>query len=107
MNPRIKALWLEELRSDRHIQGRGRLRDEQEGVVKECCLGVLCAIAEKEGVCTREGDRFDGYIGVLPPSVQTWSRLSENPRVDRWGLASHNDDGKSFHEIADLIEEHL
>ncbi len=42
MNPEIKARWVAELRSGRHVQGKGRLRNSDGSM---CCLGIL------HGVC--------------------------------------------------------
>ncbi|WP_086846945.1 hypothetical protein [Amycolatopsis kentuckyensis] len=111
MNPGIKRRWVEALRSGDYRQGTGQLsRDD-----KFCCLGVLCDVAVKSGVTvsTKTDDRSTGYDNsfvFLPPRVQEWAGLPENdPNIavaNTW-LSSLNDDGASFAEIADLIDEHL
>lgn len=141
MDPGVKALWLEALRSGKYEQGNSVLRT---GDDKYCCLGVLCDIAAKAGIIpeptVRTGAvdvggadisafRFgnetglnqwgydkdpdeSGQLAYLPKSVVAWAGV---PRYgDRYwaegvesrpeGLAVLNDAGKSFTEIADIIE---
>lgn len=72
--------------------------------------------------CQQEGVRmYDGYDDFLPPKVATWAGLeSINPRttesiadpgssipgvtIDNATLSYLNDNGKTFSEIADIIE---
>lgn len=123
MNPRVKALWLERLRSGQYQQGRVNLRNADD---EFCCLGILCEIAVEEGVIPapslspedspvyRYGNR--GRITSLPDEVSEWSGVA------RWGglfntvrinsysydnLAHMNDDGIPFAKIADVIEKEL
>lgn len=95
----------------------------------QCCLGVLCEIAVAEGVIppgkvdrTGKVQYEDPYIagdgelipgteaGVLPLLVRDWAALPEsNPCVPLEGdrlksLASINDGGATFAEIADIID---
>lgn len=137
MNPEIKAKWVAALRSGDYKQGTGVLRSEWD---EYCCLGVLCDIAEKEGVPmivvepAADGDVSDGIVGayyyfdgdrdtgdyeITPSFVAGWAGLpSVNPSVELTdpydedavvleSLADLNDGGKSFDEMADIIEEHL
>lgn len=121
MNERIKKLWLDALRSGNYKQGRDRLRDGN----SFCCLGVLCDIVKDE-----IGGRWEGpadnptfvvddqnATGALPYAVQELAGLKQqNPEIAairrkdddaQYSLAGMNDGGKSFAEIADIIEEHL
>jgi hypothetical protein len=122
MKPEIKAKWIEALRSGEYAQGRLALRTDD----GYCCLGVLCDLAAKAGVVEWLGDDedeepWDGkYLCyapddfnerenlVLPDSVAAWAGLEDKaPKVeDRW-LATLNDHGKTFAEIADMIERGL
>lgn len=120
MNPEVKARWVEALRSGDYRQGEAGLR---RGDDEFCCLGVLCDIATKEDVVkdvqpaapgdTGSWTMYDGFAGVLPPSVRAWAGLEEpDPRFGLDGkdssLTRLNDEGKySFQEIADVIEEQL
>jgi hypothetical protein len=125
MNPEIKAEWLAALRDPEAKQTTGILNlvePSPVGPIGMCCLGVLCEVAVKHGVVERSRGTYgamkyrgDGderaEDGVLPESVVTWAGLgSNNPRVDggHTNLSNLNDDeGLSFAEIADIIEEQL
>jgi hypothetical protein len=118
MNPEIKKLWLEALRSDSYKQGLGNLRNEKD---QFCCLGVLCDLhneemwgdrwkilpADKFGIVYYEyAERYD-----LPPEeVCRWAGLpNANPEIHEDGkpLAILNDEGWTFEQLADLIEQQL
>lgn len=120
MNPEVKAEWLAALRSGAYKQAQARLFDPETGGY--CCLGVLCDIAEKRGVIKRRVDD-DGivwfgnsYTVVEDRRVREWAGLDcSNPELPHVkgpdyvssSAAGHNDNGLSFAEIADLIEQHL
>jgi hypothetical protein len=98
---------------------------------KYCCLGVLCDLAVKDGVGEWEdlrgafeyrGPDGKGAEYYLPLSVVRWAGLPEddnpntserdssNPKcTDDDGESTHlgslNDNGLSFEEIANIIEE--
>jgi len=99
MNPEVKQLWLDALRSGKYTQGKSLLRPTESTY---CCLGVLCQIAEERGICEyipsdeHEGftikypdvfqDGFcDGNVyeeSELPWVVKQWAGLdNENPKV--------------------------
>jgi hypothetical protein len=125
MNPEIKALWIDALNSGEYTQGRGYLQKNGDF----CCLGVLCDLAEKEGVITHHTEDF-GFDGtsttvaiygpdyassstMLPETVAEWAGFEGNTmgrfegRVDGintlWELndSSHY----SFRQIAKVISE--
>lgn len=82
-----KTIWLNALRSGKYLQGKGQLQFE--GINSYCCLGVfqeVCSIENRDGC----------YLPhkVIPDSIQ----------ID---LATMNDSGKSFEEIANYIEINL
>lgn len=129
MNPEIKAKWLEALRSGEYQQGRERLGSASGSY---CCLGVLCDLAVKEGVARWDDSVVtDEHVAIdaagrrawaeLPLGVAEWADIRDsagdpdgNPWVDdpahdgeRNTLASLNDSGVSFREIADIIEAQL
>jgi hypothetical protein len=132
LKPEVKQLWLEALRTGGFQQCSGKLSDG----VGYCCLGVLSELAHREGVLTREVQTITYnrrtetfvYYGAhadrtdLPCEVADWAFEEfdatvvywENPRVrdPRLGvkvtsLADLNDEGFTFEEIADVIEEQL
>lgn len=117
MDTKIKADWIAALRSGDYIQGRGQLRetDLSTGATSFCCLGVLCnlhAIAHpKIAAAQSTKDSYMQMTSYLPPSVEIWSGLSDKAGVygHRVGpsvgsLANDNDNGKSFEQIAGIIE---
>jgi hypothetical protein len=128
MNPRIKALWVNELRNGGHEQGVEALRRQKPDKANPeyCCLGILCEIAVREGVIGPSTPIYQGNdetlfdyadepTNLLPAVVQLWAGLSsEDPEVDAGNigrteesLAGLNDSGVPFAEIAQLVEEQL
>lgn len=122
MNPAIKAEWIAALRSGEYVQGKDYLRTKgnDDGKVKHCCLGVLCELAVKHGVIGPAvyagGGAYDfgGTVFKLPPAVMDWAGIEsltaiygDVPLSDLDAcneLTQDNDSGKSFNEIADIIE---
>ena len=51
MNSRVKALWLEALRSSQYRQTSGQLKKRRGTQAMYCCLGVLslCGLSEGPG----------------------------------------------------------
>jgi hypothetical protein len=112
MNPEVKRLWVDALRSGEYQQGQGALFTG-EGY---CCLGVLCEVAIKAGLEIEKSKRdsehwlYDGEAAWLPQSVEKWAGLPDaSPDVslgfERRGLVQMNDgDLAPFSAIADAIE---
>lgn len=118
MNEQIKQCWIEALRSGEYQQTQGYLRTD----TGYCCLGVLTDLYIKETgeKWTDNGCSytFCGSNSFLPQCVVDWADLESCfPRIAKNDgqfnylhcmedlfLASINDKGKSFEEIADLIE---
>ncbi len=118
MNSQVKQQWTTALRSGEYTQGRWNLQTEQ----GFCCLGVLCDVYAKETgteweVSITDDDEpltyysFEGRSTNLPESVVKWAGLDhESPFVkyasgETNELAGLNDQGYTFEEIAQLIEE--
>jgi hypothetical protein len=107
MNPKIKTIWLEALRSGKYPQIQKRLHSEK----GFCCLGVLCDLAVAEGITTRnteepgrwneKGFNYEGHDIFLPLNVMKWADLSV---YSCNFVAGRNDQGASFSEIADYIK---
>jgi hypothetical protein len=114
MNKKVKKLWVEALRSGEYKQTDGQLRNVHNSF---CCLGVLCNlhaqahphIAAKQ----KSPIKYMDNTGVLPDPVQRWAGLEGN-----WGadvtikgeyltLIIHNDNGRTFKQIANAIEKQL
>lgn len=98
---RNRKKWVKALRSGEYEQGRLALYSRD----GHCCLGVLCEVAgmKPRG---RAGDYFYGTQDTYaPPKAMRFVGLARKDG-DFGGeeLTSLNDDGKSFSEIADIIE---
>jgi hypothetical protein len=109
MDPYIKQLWIEALRSGRYEQGTGVLRNTNN---EYCCLGVLCDIYDDQGWGQPNDYMYPyfGYEEFLPLEVQQWAgvtREGELSSAENHTLAYFNDMGSSFEKLADLIEEYL
>lgn len=121
MNPAIKKLWVAALRSGTYLQGRNFLRRDYGGNSYYCCLGVLCEVLSVKSIAMggdidREqkfayGDEETKYY--LPKTMVERAGLLTSKgnivTIDSvvLDLASHNDEGKTFTQIADAIEEQL
>jgi hypothetical protein len=114
MNKIIKE-WVAALRSGKYKQGKNYLRRGN----KFCCLGVLCELAVKAKVTEATESGMGSSIimygqssSVLPAKVKKWAGLVNESGVFKFksnetalnSLAALNDSGKSFAEIADVIE---
>lgn len=113
MNQEVKALWLEALRSGDYRRAEGKLHRTANGE-EYCCLGVLCDLAVKAGLpvevepALRAYMRYDGFPDTLPESVMEWAGLMDSsPDTPHGELVALNDDGMSFDDIANVIEEYL
>ena len=126
VNEEIKRRWIAKLESGGYAQTANKLADDS----GYCCLGVLCEVAVEDGVVFKtipgDGERFwytskldsgDSEGAVLPEAVVKWAGLKDtNPDVsyidadgveDNATLAELNDNGHTFLEIAQLVEQSL
>jgi hypothetical protein len=129
MNDNAKT-WVEALRSGDYTQGTNYLtyydRDGANEVERNCCLGVACQLYIKDGNPLVTRTDSDGVVSygaqheksVLPLDVAKWLGLSDRyssfmtthsdeegaPVEDSSQLTELNDNGKSFEDIADVIE---
>ena len=112
MNRKIADKWIAALRSGEFNQTRERLADMRR--TEHCCLGVLCELAIKDDVemevfaSVDARTYFDGDDALLPERVAEWAGMSSRDGAlpGFFTLADLNDDGRSFEDIADVIEEH-
>jgi hypothetical protein len=125
MNKRIKKRWLEALRSRKYKQTQETLKKEEKSKVSFCCLGVLTDLyikskAGKESNCSwANSGELDGWCSfvcddnksptdLLPSLVIEWAELdSSDPELATQTCSEANDEGKTFCQIAKLIEKHL
>lgn len=100
LGPKQKA-WVKALRSGKFKQTEGVLKDKN----GYCCLGVLCELEEK---LTK-----NGYIKGTDNSIELpniiLKKYGFNSKIgsikNSYSLAARNDDGISFKEIANFIEQ--
>lgn len=112
MNIELLDRWLVALRSGDYAQTtRGQLRyiDPHTGIPYFCCLGVLCDIADPTGwdpSVSGEHRLGSGYLkSTADDELQLPFLFSWSPRVQCQDvLASKNDTGRPFPDIADFIE---
>lgn len=110
MNKIIKERWISALNSGEYKQGKGVLRSADN---RYCCLGVLCDIYSKEHNVEWEQDGNyeildNGYL--LPKEVVLWSEMNTDVGAyddSNYALTTDNDSGKTFDEIAKIIEKHF
>lgn len=116
MRKAIAMKWVAALRSGAYKQTTSRLRDDK----GFCCLGVLCNVHAQEHpkIAAKQTDPTmyleNGY--TFPVEVMKWAGLSSDIGEKRnrgqlvisgdhyRHLASANDNGISFTEIANWIE---
>lgn len=118
MRKKIAKKWVKALRSGDYDQGDGMLRDKQGNF---CCLGVLCNLHAQTHpkIAAKETDPLE-YLGRdvdLPDEVQEWAEMNHTDGVPRGDVGIHirgnyysclataNDEGVDFEDIADWIEE--
>lgn len=107
---------MDALRSGEYAQGKNVLHQGD----KFCCLGVLCDLAVRQGVAVDVGSKlimrygeivtYDDNGSLLPDPVMEWAGLgAASPYIfsAQRSLTGLNDGGRTFTEIADLIEADL
>ena len=107
-----RKVWVEALRSGEYEQGTGQLRKDN----AYCCLGVACDVSGLGEWHSRLQNHNYTYkihedksdFTYLPYEVRAWLGIStsDGELTNHNSLASMNDDGATFIEIADAIEEH-
>ena len=99
MNKKWKAKWVKALRSGKYVQVRDALCAELDrGDVGYCCLGVLRHLMHPKSVLQMEDDNLLHQRHEAKAGLTTAQQIT---------LATMNDDGKSFNEIAACIERWL
>jgi hypothetical protein len=116
MKQEIAEIWVRALRSGNYNQGTLKLAQDKGQGINYCCLGVLCDLAMQNGEqikVRQEVDSgvflFNGASAFLPETVKTWAGLKTEEAALRefdggTKLSILNDQGKTFLEIADIIE---
>jgi|GEM_PF-3411517 len=104
-----KAVWIAALRSGDYKRGKGRLKKKLKGKDSFCCLGVLHDIHGEWGDSITS---VVGYKSYAPKGIFKYGYLSRGTSrgLDTHTqhiLASMNDRGKTFNQIADYIENNV
>jgi hypothetical protein len=108
VNTQLKQSWIAALRSGGYLQGRGLLRERLiGGRALFCAMGVLMDLVASAALwdrLARPGSRagsLDEVCGYLPAEICGEIGISN---VQQAFIAGLNDHGKTFEEIADVIE---
>ncbi len=123
MDVQVKAEWVAELRSGVRQQGKGALNHNNN---KFCCLGVLCDLLKDRinGQWVKADGRNLLFVmgeydpkSHIPNDTTDYSSQSYLPRRLReqlgieaaaaLRLARLNDEGRTFDEIANIIEQDM
>ena len=113
MKKEIAKIWVEALRSGKYEQTRGKLKMDE----SYCCLGVLCEISGLGKFSQKVRNGIISFVlpsgeicrSTLPDEVLDWADMSDslgnfNDSDVYATLSLLNDNGKTFLEIADIIE---
>ena len=100
MNPEIKQKWVEALRSGKYEQGNECLRKGD----KFCCLGVFCEVVAP--------GLYHNRSATIPNPIANQFGIEAAPSVRYKGgtrslWALNDEEGLTFNERADIIEEQL
>ena len=100
--------WVKALRSKKYIQGEGELLNEHGHY---CCLGVLSVIIGMKPITRSNRLTYFGKdYQIAPPSAcMAVGLMDQHGTYDDTNnsancLTNDNDDGKTFEQIADIIE---
>ena len=109
MQQALKRRWVEALRSGKYQQCRGQLKTEDHDSCRYCVLGVLADLLVKEGYgewessnSFKQPDDNIRYQYRLPLETLLEVGLREEHEAL---VISMNDGGKSFEQLASIIEE--
>jgi hypothetical protein len=111
MNREIARRWTDRLRNRDIPQGAGCLGMPHG---RRCCLGVLCDIAVEDDVIDPPRTEslwsftYAGAHGSLPTQVTAWAGMLTREGIydADCSLMADNDNGKTFLELADIIDAH-
>jgi hypothetical protein len=94
--------WIAELRSGNRKQYKNQLKKDE----SYCCLGVLCDLYDnsKWNYNLYSINGKDNDLNYPPPEITDF--IGTNKDFIRI-LGRYNDEGKTFPEIADIIEENF
>lgn len=94
----LREEWISALQSGNWNQGPNVLFNPKDNTY--CCLGVLCDLAHKRGLCPALETFSTLATEEIPENVMTEVDLTED---DCTGLAEYNDSGATFKQIAHAL----
>lgn len=106
----LKSKWLAALRSGEYQQASGALCQSSKNGYRYCCLGVLGSISGLSPSDMLGGSYLSSNIvsdSFLDKTIGNRYTYSGDDPETQCYLANLNDNGKTFAEIADFIEENL
>ncbi len=109
MKKDIALKWIKALRSGKFKQGKHALCEVKGKTSKYCCLGVLCHILKTPYTKDGELKIYEASQGFLPSTVTRQVGIKNiNPMLLNGEYLTDMNDvgGKSFKEIANVIEDH-
>lgn len=111
MNPRIKKLWVDALRSGKYNQCTGTLKTSLEPNAF-CCLGVLCDIYGKHVLkrskrWTGNTFRFKREICRTQLNDSLLERVGISKKCQQTFIRMNDSIGSSFEDIARFIVKNL
>lgn len=119
LNPKVKKMWVKELRSGEYVQTSTVLCRVSDRYDKFCCLGVLTDLAIRKGVpgvywvgddenyTLRTSGRALEGDGESYTSRETNKWAGLNTAIMKKCAVWNDDDGLNFEQIADKIESEL
>lgn len=108
MKTELKQKWVNALRSGEYKQGKNYLRRKNSSGDTYCCLGVLFDVWKgdwEEITNCYAAKNIDGTASTAT-LVRLLTKIDLSD-ITHNTLISMNDNGKSFHEIANWIEGHI
>lgn len=111
MNPRIKKLWVDALRSGEYNQCTGVLKSTVQPN-SFCCLGVLCDVygknvLKKKSKWIEGGFPFKGKINTTFLNESLLERVGISKKCQQTFIRMNDSIGSSFEDIARFIVKNL
>ncbi len=107
MQKEMAMKWIEALRSGKYKQGKNWLCYVKGKTAKYCCLGVLCHINKVPYEKYWDSKKYDGNARIISEELKIKLKMNTQSGQTSGGwLSEMNDNGKSFKEIANVIEKH-
>ena len=110
-NIKLLKAWVAALRSGKYHQAQMALCNVRGNQTFHCCLGVACRVMSKNGVKIDVGHNefdeltFNGEANELTEELR--EKLGITAEEQQTLVGMNDDEGSSFRDIADFIEEDI